>query len=290
LSGGLPLLLSDDANSYLYGPNGEVIEQIASDGTTTSYLHHDQLGSVRLITDAAGAAVGKFTYSSWGALTGNAGTASSPFGFAGEYTDAETGLQYLRSRYYDRATAQFITRDPLDDQSRHPYTYVGDDPVDRVDPTGLMEMGPGGGGVPGMVPEEPIRGAGDSGAGEPTAGERPVERSPEQERAAEEAAQGDPVPDSAQPPDAADPPSSCLNVTWKDDTSHIFRSADGHLAEDTASNRALLESAVKPENRVGTRANGTVSVYRETLADGRQIWVNVYKNTIVNGGINEVPR
>ena len=30
-----------------------------------------------------------------------------------EYTDAETGLIYLRNRYYDPATAQFLTRDPV---------------------------------------------------------------------------------------------------------------------------------------------------------------------------------
>lgn len=34
-------------------------------------------------------------------------------GFAGEYTDQESGLIYLRARYYDPATALFLTVDPL---------------------------------------------------------------------------------------------------------------------------------------------------------------------------------
>ena len=40
---GLPLLLSDTTNSYIYGPGGLPIEQISSGGTVT-YLHHDQQG------------------------------------------------------------------------------------------------------------------------------------------------------------------------------------------------------------------------------------------------------
>lgn len=41
---GLPLILSDTANSYIYGPSGLPVEQISSGGTVT-YLHHDQQGS-----------------------------------------------------------------------------------------------------------------------------------------------------------------------------------------------------------------------------------------------------
>ena len=32
--------------------------------------------------------------------------------YAGQYTDPATGLQYLRARYYDPATQQFLTVDP----------------------------------------------------------------------------------------------------------------------------------------------------------------------------------
>jgi len=69
-------------------------------------------------------------------------------------------------------------------------------------------------------------------------------------------------------------------VVFRSDTSHIFRNATGHLAEDTAENRALLQGAVKPENLVGTRGpGGSISVSRELLPDGRQVWVEVRNGT-----------
>ena len=53
------------------------------------------------------------------------------------YTDPETGYVYLRNRYYDPATAQFLTRDPLDAATRSAYGYGGNDPLDQSDPLGL---------------------------------------------------------------------------------------------------------------------------------------------------------
>src|SRR5207253_11163518 len=68
------------------------------------------------------------------------GTATTPLGFGGEYTDAESGLLYLRARSYDPATAQFLTRDAITSLTREPYVYAGDDPVNEVDPTGDVKM------------------------------------------------------------------------------------------------------------------------------------------------------
>src|SRR5579875_3344545 len=48
--------------------------------------------------------------------------ARSPFGYAGQYTDPETGFQYLQARYYDLATGQFLTRDPLVELNAVRYT------------------------------------------------------------------------------------------------------------------------------------------------------------------------
>lgn len=82
------------------------------------------------------------------------------------------------------------------------------------------------------------------------------------------------------------------SIPFRSDTSHIFRSARGHLGEDTPANRALLQGVVRPENMVGTRGpGGSISVYRETLSDGRQVWVEVRNGTeITNGGVNLTPR
>jgi RHS repeat-associated protein len=129
--------LTDGTDSYVYGPDGSPIEQIDQSGTP-SYLHHDQLGSTRLITDQNGNAAGSFTYSPYGTLTASTGTASTPFGYAGQYTDPETGFQYDRARYYDPGTGQFLTRDPLAELTGESYSYAGDNPVNATDPSGLL--------------------------------------------------------------------------------------------------------------------------------------------------------
>jgi RHS repeat-associated protein len=55
----------------------------------------------------------------------------------------ETGpKRYTLNRYYDPATSQFLSVDPLVDITQQPYQYVGDDPLNGTDPTGLFCGGP----------------------------------------------------------------------------------------------------------------------------------------------------
>lgn len=60
---------------------------------------------------------------------------------SGQYTDPETGLIYLRARWYDPTTAQFLIRDPLVDLTRSAYGYVGGNPLNATDPLGLSSCG-----------------------------------------------------------------------------------------------------------------------------------------------------
>jgi hypothetical protein len=46
-------------------------------------------------------------------------------------------LIYLINRYYDPATGQFVSVDPMVNETNQPYAYAGDDPVNGVDPMGL---------------------------------------------------------------------------------------------------------------------------------------------------------
>jgi RHS repeat-associated protein len=101
------------------------------------YYHQDQLGSTRLLTDGAGNVAGTYSYDAYGKPSSSTGSVSQPFGFAGEYTDAETGFVYLRNRYYDPATGQFISRDPIAPLTQEPYGYVGGNPLNYTDPMGL---------------------------------------------------------------------------------------------------------------------------------------------------------
>jgi RHS repeat-associated protein len=132
----LPLVLNDGQNSYLYGPAGLPVEQISGKGAP-SYYHHDQLGSTRMLTNGAGEAIATFTYSPYGALQASTGSETTPLGFAGQYTEPQSGLQYLRARFYDPATGQFLSRDPIEALTRQPYSYARDNPLGNIDKTGL---------------------------------------------------------------------------------------------------------------------------------------------------------
>jgi len=111
------------------------LEQI--NGSTPLYYLHDQLSSTRALTNESGTVVDTYTYDAYGNLVGSTGSDTNPLGFAGAYSDAETGFLYLTNRYYDPSTGQFLTVDPLVNETGQSYAYTGDDPVNAVDPLGL---------------------------------------------------------------------------------------------------------------------------------------------------------
>jgi RHS repeat-associated protein len=154
-------IVSSGANSYVYGPGDLPIEQINNTTGTVTYLHHDQAGSTRLLTGSTGTVTGKCTYGAYGAATCE-GASTTPLGFDAQYTSTDTGLIYLRNRVYDPVTAQFLSRDPLDEGSSTlahatgeqyvaaalrsasgsgPYVYANDNPLNNYDPTGLFTVG-----------------------------------------------------------------------------------------------------------------------------------------------------
>jgi RHS repeat-associated protein len=135
LSQGVALVLREGSTSYVYGPAGVPVQRIDASGAVV-YYHHDQLGSTRALSDAAGNVVATASYDAYGTPHTSTGSLSQPFGFAGEYTDAEAGFQYLRARYYDPATGQFLTRDPRVAQSGQPYAYANNSPHNFTDTTG----------------------------------------------------------------------------------------------------------------------------------------------------------
>ena len=105
-------------------------------GTTVRYLHVDQAGSVRTVTNTSGTVAATATWGAYGVRLAASGTPSR-LGWQGQYTDPDTGLVYLRVRYYDPNTATFITPDP----THTPYTYANNDPWNLTDPSGVSWIG-----------------------------------------------------------------------------------------------------------------------------------------------------
>ena len=62
-------------------------------------------------------------------------TDPNPLRYCGEYLDDETGLIYLRARYYDSKTGRFISEDPARDGANW-FAYCDNNPIERIDPSG----------------------------------------------------------------------------------------------------------------------------------------------------------
>jgi RHS repeat-associated protein len=104
----------------------------------TSGTHHyltDGLGSTMALTDGAGNIVNTYENDAYGEVRSSTGSQDNVFTFTGEQIDDSTGLEYLRTRYYDSETGSFISRDLLATPNR--FSYVAGDPVNLIDPWGL---------------------------------------------------------------------------------------------------------------------------------------------------------
>ena len=156
-SGALPLLLAEATRPpgaaapskivrYVYSPDGTVLAQITEQGGTQTirWYHHDQIGSTRALTDNTGTVTTRYSYTPFGEPQAQDGDDLITMGWAGEYQDPETGLVYLRARYYDPKTAQFLTRDPIEHTTFDPYGYAANNPVNYTDPAGLKPSCPPG--------------------------------------------------------------------------------------------------------------------------------------------------
>jgi RHS repeat-associated protein len=102
----------------------------------------DALGSTLALADAAGTVQTEYTYEPFGATATSGGATTNRLGFTGRESD-ETGLTFLRARFYDPRLQRFIAEDPIDflggDVNLH--TYAANDPVNLVDPEGTAFPG-----------------------------------------------------------------------------------------------------------------------------------------------------
>lgn len=108
------------------------------------YLYNGH-GDVIGLIDETGNVVNSYAYDEWGNILSCQEQISNPIKYAGEYYDEESGLYYLRARYYDPAQGRFISKDSNEGNLIKPlsinqYSYCSDNPVGFVDINGCMPV------------------------------------------------------------------------------------------------------------------------------------------------------
>ncbi len=107
----------------------------------TFFYTRDHLGSIREVIDDGGDVLARYGYEPYGRQNPIAGGFEADFGFAGMFLTSEAGLYLTRFRAYDAELGRWLSRDPLQDaeslEGPNLYTYVGNNPINAVDPLGL---------------------------------------------------------------------------------------------------------------------------------------------------------
>ena len=117
-------------------------------GGASSYYENDRLGNLWTLDYGSGKGYSAgYNFSGFGSWVYAGGSTGNPFKFGGGngcQTDADTGLVLMGHRYYDTRIGRFISQDPAGDGDNW-YAYADNDPVDAVDPEGLMSAPTGAG-------------------------------------------------------------------------------------------------------------------------------------------------
>ena len=132
-----------------YDHDGKARETYSYGKGRTSYLNNQTGDSYNYLTNQSGSvtgltkdgqAVASSSYNLYGARKTSTDTTGNPFAYNGEARD-DTGLDYLRARYYDSQGGTFLTEDSYpgedtDPLSQNLYSYVQNNPVNYTDPSG----------------------------------------------------------------------------------------------------------------------------------------------------------
>ena len=123
------------------------ITNLIQNTSSIYYYHTNHLGSTCYVTDGNASVVQGFLYAPFGEITNehNAGWQSGvlpKYSFNAKELDEETGMYYYEARYYQPPS--FTSRDVLFEEKPWltPYHYCSNNPIGRIDPTGMMDWHP----------------------------------------------------------------------------------------------------------------------------------------------------
>jgi RHS repeat-associated protein len=129
--------------AYVWADSQPLAQIVKSGSTDTlSYLLADQEGTPRLATSTTKAVVWRYEGRAFG-NTAPSGSVTVNLRYPGQYFDSETGLYYWGARYYDPKTGRGISSDPIGlAGGLNTYTYVSNNPLRWIDPSGLVNIDP----------------------------------------------------------------------------------------------------------------------------------------------------
>ena len=138
MASGSPML-----RRYVYGPGDDepLVWYEGTDFSNKRYLVADERGSVVAVTDTAGTAVAINSYDEYG-IPG--GSNRGRFQYTGQAWLSELGMYSYKARIYSPTMGRFLQTDPAGyPDGPNWYNYVGADPINRVDPSGMRCGGTG---------------------------------------------------------------------------------------------------------------------------------------------------